>query len=82
MKTLNSQTKHVNHTIFLYLPDTAGKGQLAYSILYFIIGKCLHEINVTGSGKRDMFAHIMIFLYKRCSKTRNIFYSLKKIFLA
>ena len=35
--------------------------------------------HVTGSGKRYTNAHTMIFLYKRCSKTRNIFYSLKKI---
>ena len=35
----------------------------------------------TGSEKRYIVAHNMIFLYKRCcSKTRNIFYSLKKIF--
>ena len=33
---------------------------------------------VTGSGKRYTNAHTMIFLYKRCcSKTCNIFYSLK-----
>ena len=36
---------------------------------------------VTGSGKRYTIAHIMIFLYKRCcSKTRNIFCSVKKKF--
>ena len=36
---------------------------------------------VTGSEKRYIVAHTMIFLYKRCcSKTRNIFYSLKKKF--
>ena len=36
---------------------------------------------VTGSEKRYIVAHNMIFLYKRCcSKTRNIFYSLKKLF--
>ena len=36
-------------------------------------------IIVTGSEKRYIVAHKMIFLYKRCcSKTRNIFYSLKK----
>ena len=36
---------------------------------------------VTGSGKRYTMAHTMIFLYKCCcSKTRNIFYSLKKKF--
>ena len=36
---------------------------------------------VTGSGKRYTNAHTMIFLYKRCcSKTRNIFYSLKTNF--
>ena len=36
----------------------------------------------TGSAKRYTNAQAMIFLYKRCySKTRNIFYSLKKIFL-
>ena len=35
---------------------------------------------VTGSEKRYIVAHNLIFLYKRCSKTRNIFYSLKKIF--
>ena len=34
---------------------------------------------MTGSAKRYTNAHTMIFLYKRCcSKTRNIFYSLKK----
>ena len=37
---------------------------------------------VTGSAKRYTNAHTMIFLYKRCcSKTRNVFYSLKKIVL-
>ena len=37
--------------------------------------------NVTGSGKRYIVAHTMIFLYKRCcSKTCNIVYSLKRIF--
>ena len=37
-------------------------------------------IYVTGSAKRYTNAQAMIFLYKRCySKTRNIFYSLKKI---
>ena len=38
---------------------------------------------VTGSAKRYTNAQAMIFLYKRCcSKTRNIFYALKKkIFL-
>ena len=36
---------------------------------------------VTGSEKRYIVAHNLIFLYKRCcSKTRNIFYSLKKNF--
>ena len=36
-------------------------------------------IYVTGSEIRYIVAHNMIFLYKRyCSKTRNIFYSLKK----
>ena len=36
---------------------------------------------MTGYEKRYIVAHTMIFLYKRCcSKTRNIFYSLKKIF--
>ena len=36
---------------------------------------------VTGSAKRYTNAQAMIFLYKRCcSKTRNIFYSLKKNF--
>ena len=36
---------------------------------------------MTGSEKRYIVAHNMIFLYKRCcSKTRNIFYSLKKKF--
>ena len=35
--------------------------------------------NVTGYAKRYTNAQAMIFLYKRCcSKTRNIFYSLKK----
>ena len=38
----------------------------------------LHDIYVTGSEKRYIVAHTMLFLYKRCSKTRNIFYSLKK----
>ena len=38
-----------------------------------------NNYNVTGSAKRYTNAHTMIFLYKRCySKTRNIFYSLKK----
>ena len=37
-------------------------------------------IFVTGSVKRYTNAHTMIFLYKRCYKTRNIFYSLKKNF--
>ena len=38
-------------------------------------------IYVTGSAKRYTNAQAMIFLYKRCcSKTRNIFYALKKIF--
>ena len=37
------------------------------------------EIDVTSSGKRDIFAHTMIVQYKHCSKTRNIFYSLKKV---
>ena len=37
-------------------------------------------IYVTESAKRYTNAQAMIFLYKRCySKTRNIFYSLKKI---
>ena len=36
--------------------------------------------NVTGSAKRYTNAQAMIFPYKRCySKTRNIFYALKKI---
>ena len=43
---------------------------------------CIYKISlefVTGSGKRYTNAHTMIFLYKRsCSKTHNIFYSLKK----
>ena len=35
-------------------------------------------IYVTGSEKRYIVAHTMVFLYKRCcSKNRNIFYSLK-----
>ena len=39
-----------------------------------------YTIYVTGSGKRYTIAHTMIFLYKHCcSKTRNIFYSLKKL---
>ena len=39
------------------------------------------EYLVTGSAKRYVVALTMIFLYKRCcSKTRSIFYSLKKIF--
>ena len=39
----------------------------------------MYKINVTGSEKRYIVAHTMIFLYKRCcSETRNIFYSLKK----
>ena len=29
-------------------------------------------IYVTGSGKRYTVAHTMIFLYKRCSKTRSV----------
>ena len=34
--------------------------------------KVLH--NVTGTGKRDIFAHTMVFQYKCCcSKTRHIF---------
>ena len=45
----------------------------------------IHQIiktYVTGSAKRYTNAQAMIFLYKRCcSKTRNIFYSLKKNFL-
>ena len=37
-------------------------------------------VYVTESAKRYTNAQAMIFLYKRCySKTRNIFYSLKKI---
>ena len=40
-------------------------------------------IYVTGSAKRYTNAQAVIFLYKRCcSKTRNIFYSLKKIFFS
>ena len=36
---------------------------------------------VTGSGKRDIFAQTMIFLYKRCcSKKHNIIYYSKKNF--
>ena len=31
-------------------------------------------IYVTGSGKRDIFAHTVIFQYKCCSKTPNTFY--------
>ena len=47
--------------------------------------QCLFKIKigtfVTGSGKRYIVAHTMNFLYKRCcSKTRNIFYTLKKNF--
>ena len=41
----------------------------------------LHTLYVTGSAKRYTNAQAMIFLYKRCcSKTHNIFYSLKKFF--
>ena len=41
----------------------------------------VHKKIVTGSGKRYIVVHTMIFLYKRCcSKTRNTFYSLKKKF--
>ena len=40
-----------------------------------------HVINVTGSEKKYIVPHTMIFLYKRCcSKKRIIFYSLKKMF--
>ena len=39
-----------------------------------------NRIYVTGSAKRYTNAQAIIFLYKRCcSKTRNIFYSLKKL---
>ena len=55
-------------------------------ILELIYSSDFHEGRqyVTGSEKRYIVAHTMIFLYKRfCSKTRNIFYSLKKfIFFA
>ena len=36
---------------------------------------------VTGSGKRYIVVHTMIFLYKRCSKNRNIYKKKKKIVL-
>ena len=40
------------------------------------------HLYVTGSTKRYTNAQAMLFLYKCCcSKTRNIFYSLKKNFL-
>ena len=40
-----------------------------------------NTVYVTGSAKRCTNVQAMIFLYKRCcSKTRNIFYSLKNIF--
>ena len=39
-----------------------------------------YSLYVTGSAKRYVVALTMIFLYKRCSKTRSIFYSLKTIF--
>ena len=35
------------------------------------------QVTVTGSGKRYIVAHTMIFLYKRCCS--NIFYSLKNV---
>ena len=36
---------------------------------------------MTGSGKRDIFTHTVIFQYKHCcSKTTNIFYSFKIFF--
>ena len=58
-----------------------------WSVSQFAIFKNRHVfadpityIYVTGSEKRYIVAHNMIFLYKRfCSKTCNIFYSLKKI---
>ena len=47
---------------------------------YFFVHKHIY-IYVTGSEKRYIVAHNMIFLYKRCcSKTRDIFYSLKNFF--
>ena len=45
-------------------------------LIVYVTPYCLY---VTGSAKRYTNAQAMIFLYKRCcSKTRNIFYSLKK----
>ena len=53
--------------------------RLIYSMELTVL--VIAHIYVTGSEKRYIVAHIMIFLYKRCcSKTRNAFYSLKKIF--
>ena len=57
-------------------------------IAMYLVLPCCYVLNahcyvlyVTGSAKRYTNAQAMIFLYKRCcSKTRNIFYSLKKIF--
>ena len=47
----------------------------------YIVAHKMIFLYVTGSAKRYTNAHTMIFLYKRCySKTRNIFYSLKKNF--
>ena len=48
---------------------------------YHLTNASFVPIYVTGSAKRYTNAQAMIFLYKRCcSKTRNIFYSLKKNF--
>ena len=48
-----------------------------YVCMCIYVWMCIY---VTGSAKRYTNAQAMIFLYKRCSKTRNIFYSLKKNF--
>ena len=64
----NWRASEANETLFSHV-----YGNLRYIYIY--------TVYVTGSAKRYTNAQAMIFLYKRCcSKTRNIFYALKKNF--
>ena len=65
----------VTHSVhFVDFPQTTFHTSISFVL-------CIRFSYVTGSEKRYIVAHNMIFLYKRCySKTRNIFYSLKKFF--
>ena len=70
------QHTYISREISIEHPSV-GLASLAQLPVMCVVG----SVYVTGSAKRYVVALTMIFLYKRCcSKTRSIFYSLKKNF--